>query len=95
MQKDIEVMIPYWRDPGDGSLPDPEHDVDIVLGHRDEENRTVRLRDIRGTESSYSLDTHGFQVYTLPKKERDPVSEDIGESEYAEEVSHMIKTVSD
>jgi hypothetical protein len=24
MQKDAEVTMPYWREPGDGSLPDPE-----------------------------------------------------------------------
>ena len=93
MKKDVEATISYWRDPGDGSLPDPDHDAEILLGHWDEENRTVLVRDIRGTELSYSLDTHGFEVYTLSKRERDNPNQDIAESEYFEEISNMIKTM--
>jgi hypothetical protein len=71
MTKDIETTMCYWRDPGDGSLPDPEHDKEILLGHHDEIILPIVVKDIRGTESSYSLDTHGFQVHTLPKTDRD------------------------
>lgn len=94
MKKDVEATISYWRDPGDGSLPDADHDIEILLGHRDEENRTMLIRDIRGTESSYSLDTNGFEVHTLSKRERDASDEDVVESEYFEEVSNMLQTMS-
>ena len=94
MKKDVGATISYWRDPGDGSLPNAEHDVEILLGHRDEENCSVNVRDIRGTESNYSLDTHGFRVYTLSKSERDAIRQDISESEYFKQVSDMIKTLS-
>jgi hypothetical protein len=92
MKKDIEAVISYWRDPGDGSLPDRENDAEIFLGHHDEENRTMLIRDIRGAESSYSLDTHGFQVYTIPKKERDITNEDFVKTEYFAEISNLIKS---
>jgi len=92
MKKDIEAVISYWRDPGDGSLPDPENDAEIFLGHHDEENHAMLIRDIRGAESSYSLDTHGFQVYNIPKKERDITNEDFVKTEYFDEISNLIKS---
>jgi hypothetical protein len=55
------------------------------------EHRTVLVRDIRGTESGYSLDTHGFEVFTLLKKDGDSPNNDTGDSEYFDEVSDMIK----
>jgi hypothetical protein len=104
MKKDVKTTISYWRDPGDGSLPDPEHDAEIFLGHWDEENRTMLVRDIRGAESDFSLDTHGFEAHTLAKKDRKlgqtyelhgsgPPNPEIGDSEYFEEISDMIKKV--
>jgi hypothetical protein len=93
MKKDIETTISYWLDPGDGSLPNPEHDSEILLGHWDEENHTMLIKDIRGTESSYSLDTHGFAVQTLPKKGRDVTNQEFPGGEYFEEISTMIKEV--
>jgi len=90
MKKDIDATISYWRDPGNGSPPDPAHDADLLLGHRDEENRKMLIRDIRGEESSFILDTHGFEVYTLPK--RDPAADqDIDQDEYFKEIHDMLK----
>jgi len=93
MKKDVEAIISYWRDPGDGSLPDPENDAEIFLGHHDEDNRKMHITDIRGAESSYSLDTNGFEVHTIPVKERDWENEEIVKSEYFDEVSDLIKRV--
>jgi hypothetical protein len=91
MKKDIEAVMSYWRDPGDGSLPDPENDAEIFLGHHGEENHTMLIRDIRGSESSYSLDRHSFQVYTI-SKERDITNKDFVKTEYFEEISNLVKT---
>lgn len=93
MKKDIEAVISYWLDPGDGSLPDPENDAEIFLGHHDEENRIMHIRDMRGAETSFSLDTNGFEVHTIPKKERDFMDEEIVRTEYFIEISDLIKRV--
>ena len=90
MKKDVEPTISYWRDPDDGSLPDPEHDAEIFLGHWDEEICTVLVRDICETESGYAFDTHGFEIFTLLRKERDSPNHDTGDSEYFDEVSDMM-----
>lgn len=58
---------------------------------RTKKHRTVLVRDICGTESGYSLDTHGFEVFTLSKKDGDSPNNDTGDSEYFDEVSDMIK----
>jgi hypothetical protein len=94
MPKDFQGTISYWRDPGDGSGPNPEHDREIVLGHRDEDNRQVTIHDIRGTEHDYKLDVHGFATTTFPPKaDRDARHHEgeEGSSEYFEEVMEKIK----
>jgi hypothetical protein len=82
MKKDIQAMITCWRDPSDGSLPGLENDFEIFFDHHDEENRTTMIRDIRGSESEYSLDKHGFRVLTIPEKERDTTNEEIIKNEH-------------
>ena len=102
MKKDIETTISYWRDPGDGSLPNPEHDAEILQGHLDEENRKMFVRDVRGMESGFSLDTHGFEVHRHAKREREvgctcelhgdrPPKMEIGDNEYFDELSDQSK----
>jgi hypothetical protein len=93
MKKDVEAAISYWRDPGDGSLPDPENDAEIFLGHHEEDNRTMHVRDMRGSESSYSLDTNGFEVHTIVKNEIDMMNEEAVRTVYFAEISDLIKRV--
>jgi len=91
MRKDVEAVISYWRDPGGGSLPDPENHAEIFFGHHDEDNRTMHVQDIRGSDSIYSLDTNGFEVRTIAKTEWDMMNEEIVRMEYFEEISSLIK----
>ena len=94
MGKDIEAVISYWKDDGSG-IPNPETDAELFFGHVDEDNHTMLIRDIRGTEPSLSLDTNGFEVHTLPRKERDATNEEIVKTEYFKEISDLIKDMSD
>src|SRR4051812_12195486 len=88
-KQDLKAIISYWRDPGDGSGPDPNFDAEIFLGHHDEENILMPITDIRGEETEYSLDVNGFEALTLPVKEsRDEVGK---EDEYINEVVEMLK----
>lgn len=94
MKKDVEATISYWKGPHEDSLPDITHDGEILLGHWEEDNHKMLIRDIRGEESDYLLDTHGFTVRTLPKKGRDVTTQEINGGEYYEEISNMIKEMS-
>ena len=92
MGKDIEAVISYWKDDGSG-IPNPETDAELFFGHADEDNHSMLIRDIRGTESRLSLDTNGFEVHILPKKERDPTNEEVVKTEYFKEICDLIKNM--
>lgn len=94
MGKDVETTISYWRAPEDGSLPDAEHFKELLLGHRDEEKQRIIVRDIRGTESTYFLDTHGFEVHKLSAKGRDILDQEVVKTKYYEEISNLVKEMS-
>jgi hypothetical protein len=49
------------------------------------------IRDIRGEESSYTLDTHSFEVHHISNKERDMMNEELVRSEYFDEIADLIK----
>lgn len=88
MSKDIKTTIAYWLDPLDGSRPDASRDIELVLGHGDEDNQNILLHDIRGKEEQNSLDVHGFQTHILPKRERNVDGE---AKEYFAELVELIK----
>lgn len=90
MKKDIETTIGYWRDPNGAAVPNIEHDAEILLGHLDEEKVPMLIKDMRGTESSYTLDTQGFTVRALPTKPAD-VTDQTVDGPYFQEISKMIK----
>ena len=91
MTRDFEASMPYWRDPHDGSGPNAERDKEILFGHIDEDIHQVIVHDIRGTESTFDLDTHGFEAITLQKKDRITTFEE-DDRECFEELSNVIKT---
>jgi hypothetical protein len=91
MRKHVETTISYWRDSGDGSLPDTNYYKELLFGHTDEDKHNVTVRDIRGTESVYSLDTHGFEIRKLSSKERDITNQEVVKTEYYDEISNLIK----
>ena len=91
MSKHVEATISYWRDPGDGSDPDANYYKELLVGHRDEDKHKTTVRDIRGTESVYALDTHGFEIRRLPSKERDITDQEVVKTDYYSEISDLIK----
>lgn len=91
MKKDLETTIAYWKDPGDGSGPDANFDAELFFGHHDEDIRKVTVRDIRESESEYSLDTHGFTVRTLSPKERPIPNTPELQEQWFDEIAKLIK----
>ena len=91
MAKDVETTMCYWHDRGDGSLPNAEKYKEILLGHLDEEKHKVIVKDIRGTESDYSIDIHGFEVHKLQARERIVSDLEVVKTEYFDEISQFLK----
>lgn len=60
--RDVETTINYYRDPGDGSEHAPS-----IAGKRSTFTQpsidfATIVHDITGDESSFTLDSHGFQL---------------------------------
>lgn len=92
MSKDFNGIICYWKDPGDGTDPNPKHDFGIVVGHLDEDNRTVLMRVLRGKESEFDLDKQGFTTCTFSLKEgRVALHVENDGAKYFAEVAGMVK----
>ncbi|KAF2737842.1 hypothetical protein EJ04DRAFT_541705 [Polyplosphaeria fusca] len=62
-RRDVQTTLNYYRDPGDGSPPTP-----VIVGGNTVTNERptaptpVIIHDITGSESTFTLDTHGFQL---------------------------------
>ena len=53
----------YYKDPGDGSPPEPSYVARPETYERPAETQVSVVHDIRGAEDDYTLDTTGFQIY--------------------------------
>jgi len=91
MAKDFTGTMAYWLDPHDGSGPDNERDKELFFSEVDSDPKQVVVYDIRGKESDFCLNIHGFEAITLPVKDRISTYEE-DDKEYFEEMSELIKT---
>lgn len=66
----VPSTLVYFDPPKDGSHPWQYVDVDPATGKRPSnfgrDHKEVQIENIRGKESTYSLDTSGFQYFTHP-----------------------------
>lgn len=96
------ATLNYWKD----SDPIPDHvknnlsDHELRVTRRSEKSpnvdpRLVTIKNIRGIEDSYSVDTHGFEIAHLPSKmtKEDWCSEEKRKDVYFAEVSAVLKRV--
>ncbi len=67
--RDVLTDFNYYKDPGDGSLPAPTYVGKPETYERPVETRRMPVRDIRGEEERYALDTTGFQIYRHVSRE--------------------------
>ncbi|KAF2259224.1 hypothetical protein CC78DRAFT_81312 [Lojkania enalia] len=62
-RRDVKTILNYYRNPGDGSPPTPVYvGGNTVTNERPTAPTPVIVHDITGMESTYLLDTHGFQL---------------------------------
>ena len=88
---DVLAVFNYHKDRPDGQLRPP---VDVTKQHTQMtsmEPRTLMVRDIRGEEENYTLDTTGFQVLRHVSEEKDFVDDAIIKRVYYPEIEKLIK----
>ncbi|CAF9929037.1 MAG: hypothetical protein HETSPECPRED_007267 [Heterodermia speciosa] len=83
----------YYLDPGDGSLPPPNYVNNPVSYERPVSTHSVPVRDIRGNEARYTLDSTGFQIWEHGSALEGSAWVDEGEikEKYYKEVEGLLK----
>lgn len=89
--RDIVTTFNYFKDPEDGSEPEPSY-VDKPLSYeRPNISQQLVVHDIRGTEDEYTLDTTGFQVVKHESVEKDFVDDEHIKAVYYPETEELLK----
>ncbi|KAH8803033.1 hypothetical protein F5884DRAFT_804205 [Xylogone sp. PMI_703] len=91
--RDVTTTLNYFKDAEDGSAPQP-----IIIGRPETYYGTcevypVTVRDIRGSEYKYTLDTTGFRVVEHESKEREFTNIEQIKKLYFPEVEDLLKRV--
>lgn len=90
----VITTLNYYDDPGDGSPPVPVVVGDnTVANERPIVSRPVAVRDITGEESTYTLDSYGFQLVPHETKFTDFRNLEALQSDYFPEVERLVKNV--
>jgi hypothetical protein len=88
---DVPTTLNYYKDPGDGSEPQPSYVGKPETYNRPVEELDVTVHDIRGEEEKYSLDGNGFRIWRHESGEKDFVDDEKIRAEYYKETEQLLK----
>jgi hypothetical protein len=94
----VQAILNYFTEPVDGSKPYGYINAPDPASGQKQRNweyneKTVEIENLRGNESSVSLDTSGFQFGTHPAKHTAFTDDKLIEEEYYPESIELIKSV--
>lgn len=87
----LHAAFNYYLAPADGSPPPPNYVDKPETYDRPVDTLVLPVRDIRGDEDKYTLDTTGFQVIKHASAERDFLDEEQIKKVYYPEVEAILK----
>ncbi|KIX97415.1 uncharacterized protein Z520_06867 [Fonsecaea multimorphosa CBS 102226] len=88
---DVTAEVYYYKDPGDGTPPEPSYVGKPNSYLRPHVAQSVVIHDVSGDEDKYTIDSHGFQYIRHESKEKDFVDNDKIKAEYYPEVEQLLK----
>lgn len=88
---DVKTTLNYYKDPGDGTAPLPSIVGKPETYERPAEPLATTIHDIRGQESKYNLDDHGFLLYHHISAENDFLDDDQIKRVYYPETEQLLK----
>ncbi|KAL1893735.1 hypothetical protein Sste5346_006236 [Sporothrix stenoceras] len=97
MPRDVDTILHYYADPGDGSEPTPIYvGQGTVTNERKMAQVQVTVHDITERESEFTLDKTGFQLVTRPTTAAACVADnfenvDLIKSEYFPDTVNLLK----
>lgn len=87
---DVRALVNYLpldkMDFGPDDMPAPKKFGEFI-----ESSRYMTFHNARGKEDSFKLDRNGFEIVTLPEKERDVTTDDKIKEDFMPEVMDVIK----
>lgn len=89
----VRADINYWPSEGTGEELVEGKIKARFLGTGDEYTRKMSILDIRGREGEFTWQENGFQVATLPVRERHEFDKSWTEKVYYPEVAETLKKV--
>lgn len=89
--QDVIARFNYYLPPVDGSNVASTDDLELILGTKDQDARLLRVIDVRGKESNFTLDTNGFRYVQLRTALKDTISDQHIKNVYYPELDAMLK----
>jgi hypothetical protein len=89
--RDVTTIFNYFKDNEDGSPPHPSYVGKPETYYRPTVPLQAIVRDIRGSEDKYTLDTTGFEVVKHESEEKDFADDEHIKSAYYPEVEDILK----
>jgi len=89
--RDVATTLNYFLPNADGSPPKPAYVGRPETYVRPTDPHPATIHDIRGSESQYSLDTTGFQIFRHESREKDFVDDAHIKEVYYPEIEDILK----
>ncbi|KAI1293432.1 hypothetical protein F5Y03DRAFT_328858 [Xylaria venustula] len=90
---EVETVLNFFKDNEDGSPPEPNY-VDRPQSYdRPVDSHTVKITNIAGHESEYTLDKQGFQIHRHVAQEKDFTDDEHIKAVYYPETEQLLKDV--
>jgi hypothetical protein len=89
--RDVAATFNYYKDHADGSPPAPNYVNKSSSYYREPLSQQQLVRDVRGREHHYTLDTTGFQILKHQSVEKDFKDDEQIKSLYYPETEQLLK----
>jgi len=89
--RDVTTIFHYYKDPADGSPPAPNDASKPSTYEREPLSEQAVVHDIRGTETQYTLDTTGFEIFKHVSVEKDFLDNEQIKRVYYPETEELLK----
>ncbi|KAI1408298.1 hypothetical protein F5Y13DRAFT_204988 [Hypoxylon sp. FL1857] len=90
---DVDTTLNYFKDAEDGSPPKPTYVDKPETYERPVVSHPVHITDVRGRESEFTLDGHGFQYVPHVAQEKDFADDEHIKAVYYPETEQLLKDV--
>lgn len=89
--QDVQTILNYHKPNEDGSPPQPTYVDRPETYDRPVDPHPATIKDVRGRENDFSLDSNGFQFYKYPSVEKDFLDDEQIKDQYYKETEQLLK----